>query len=59
MQEVVAVYKQRVSQTPLDKAEVFKPFKLALLNVILNGNDYVQIEKVAIAGMLPPAESHP
>ncbi len=59
MQEVVQVYKHRVSQAPLDKTEVFKPFKLALLNVILNGNDYVQIEKVAIAGMLPPAGSHP
>ena len=55
-QDVVEVYKQRVEQAPLDKAEVFKPFKLALLNVILNGNDYVQIEKVAIASILP---SHP
>jgi hypothetical protein len=59
IQEVVDVYKQRVSQAPIDKTEVFKPFKLALLNVILNGNDYVQIEKVAIAGVLPPAGSHP
>jgi hypothetical protein len=58
MQEVVNVYKQRISEARVERAETFKPFKLALLNIILNGNDYVQIEKVAIAGMLPPAESH-
>jgi len=57
MQEVVKAYKQRV-QSPLDKAEVFKPFKLALLSIILNGNDYVQIEKAAVASMLPSEGSH-
>jgi hypothetical protein len=57
MQEVVDIYKQQISQAPLKKTDVFNPFKLALLNVILNGNDYVRIEKVAIASMLPGEES--
>jgi peptidoglycan-associated lipoprotein len=49
MREVVAAYKQRLSNAALDRAETFQPLRLALLNLILDADDYVRLVKDAVA----------
>ena len=51
MSTVVDAYKQRIS-TALTETQVFNPIKLQLLNIILNSDEYVRIEQVAIASVL-------
>ena len=53
MREVVAAYKQRISQGALDKAEAFQPLRLALLNLILDANANVKFVREAVAAWLP------
>lgn len=53
MKEVVAAYKQRISSKPIDEAQQFEPIRLALLNLILNTNDYIEIVKAASAELVP------
>jgi hypothetical protein len=49
MGEVVAVYKQRLSQQVLDQAEAFQPMRLILLNLILDADNNLKFVKDAVA----------
>lgn len=52
MKEVIAVYKTRLAGKPVDKIEHFRSLRLALLNMILNADDNLQLVKVAMADLM-------
>ncbi len=53
MTEIVAAYKLRLSQNPLNEAEHFAPLRLALLNLVLNADDNITLVKAALAHWVP------
>jgi len=53
MGEVVAAYKHRISSKSVSQIERFNPFRLSLLNLILNADDNVVLVKAALADWTP------
>ncbi len=52
MPEVVAAYKKRLISDSIEGLERFNSIKMVLLNLILDGDDYISIIKVACAGWI-------
>ncbi|GAB4279655.1 MAG: hypothetical protein Kow0092_35400 [Deferrisomatales bacterium] len=53
MAEVVSAYKRRVGAEHLAGVERFAPFRLALLNLVLNADDNVRLVRTAVAEWVP------
>jgi hypothetical protein len=53
MPEIIAAYKTRLAHAAVSGMERFAPLRLALLNLILDADDNLQIVKVAVAQWRP------
>lgn len=53
MEEIVLSYKTRLTEVTIQGTDRFKSIKLALLDIILDADDYIQIVKTAYADLLP------
>jgi len=48
MKEIVSTYKRYVTEETNNEAEVLKPLRLSLLNVILNVDNNLKIAKITL-----------